>query len=1071
MLFVLLFTWQYSLAQDMTVTGTITSAEDGEPLPGVSVLIKGTSTGTSTDLDGNFRLTVPDRDAVLVTSFIGFETTEIPVGNQSIINIAMQPDLEQLEEVVVVGYGTQVRRDLTGAVSSVKAKDLENFKAAPAFDQALQGLATGVQVSSQGGQPGSPTRVMVRGTNSIFSGTEPLWIIDGMILSNAGGGELGGLARSAGVTGQNPLSTINPNDIESIEVLKDAAATAIYGSRGSNGVIIVTTKSGKKGRGTFDISMNYGVSTVLNGPEDIGFVDGSTWLSLADQSRENAGQAAYDVANIVFDPDNELPFDRSGATNTNWFDEALQNGYFTDINISTSRSTENASYYISGQYREDEGILVGSNLKRYNLRANLDFKPVKGLSLISNMNASFSDNERAPNGGAPGGNANLANPGYNMSMSGALPWLPIFHPTNRSATGEPLLFNPRSGRNLRASLNRDNYINDVNTYRLLGLLAAEYEIPFVDGLKIRTEFGYDLQHTKGLEWAGPGVREDSKYGFDNTVTFWRLNTNGFLTYDKSFGDNHSINLVAGIESTEQASSAINIEAQELFGGGQQIGTPGDPLRLGSSAVGGELRFLGYFGRANYKFMDRYLIGASLRRDAVSIFNEDLRDQVFAAVSAGWIISEENFMSGLDMFDLLKLRGSFGQTGNFSIDALAGFTTYAGWGRYGDVGAGDLLTRIGNQEIQWETTDAYDVGLDFGLFKSRISGSIGYYRQDVFDVLATIRIPQSSGIFSSAPTIWANIGDIRNQGFEFQLQGVVIDKGDFKWNVNANFTTNKNEVIRLDDDNESTVEIYNANGPGTVVREGQQLGYFRLARYAGIHPQGGYELIEELDLDLLAETGERVATGNLIPATRNNMQQHLFDNTDKSGLPTFFGGFTNTFTYKGVELTAQFSFQGGNYIFDEHAYNTSYVIGNNIIRQDIVNNTWTESNPNAEYPEMKWNRRYDVINEDGSVSENQRFDWRRRAQRTDRHLQKGDFLRLRTLQVAYNLPKSIAEKAYMQNIRVFAAANNLLTITGYDGIDPEVVNLGGAQGRNTQQGWVGTQIPQVRTYHFGATLSF
>ncbi|MEM9327326.1 MAG: SusC/RagA family TonB-linked outer membrane protein [Bacteroidota bacterium] len=1051
------------------VSGTVTD-ENGDGLPGATVLEKGSSNGVVTNANGQYNIAVGG-DATLVISFVGMKTIEEAVNGRSIVDVSLVFDTEALEEVVVVGYGTQTKRDVTGAIAQVKSEQLEAFKAAPSFDQALQGLATGVQVSSSSGAPGAPTRVMIRGTGSIFSGTEPLWIIDGMILADMGGRELGGFSRSAGVTPQNPLATLNPNDIESIEVLKDAAATSIYGSRGANGVIIVTTKTGQTGSGTFDLSVNYGISQVLRGPEDLGFVDGQTWLSLADESRANAGLAEFDpnsLLNAARDPNAVL--ERGQIANTNWFDEALRDGYFTDISLSTSRASEKSSYYISGQYREDQGIQVGSNLQRFSLRNNLDFTPVPGLELSSKMNLSYTKNERAPNGGPPGGNSNLANSGYNRSMSGALPIFPIFHPTVTDANGNPILFDPLSGNNLRATLDRDNYINDLRTYRVIGAFNAEYALPFVEGLSIRSEFGYDVNHADNIEWAGRTVREDSKYGFDQAVLHWRLNYNVYAKYAQTFGI-HTISATFGVENTEEAQRIRNIEAQELFGAAQQIGSPGDVTRLTSTVRGGELYFRGYFGRANYKLLDRYIVGVSFRRDAVSIFAEDLRWQNFAAISGAWIISDESFMSALSStIDLLKIRGSFGQTGNYSIDPLAGTTGYATWGRYGDVGAGDLLTRIGNEEILWETTDAVDVGVDFELFDSRLSGSVGYYRQNVSDMLAQVRVPQSSGIFSSNPTIWANIGDMYNQGVEIQLQGVVFDRAGLTWSMSANLTTNRNEVERIN--NSENAELYDPNSSAMVVREGERMGYFRVARLAGIHPEGGYELIQEMDLERFEETGERVPTGNVIPATRNNMQVHLFDETEKSGLPTYFGGFSSNWSYKGIEMLAQFTFQGGNWIYDRQELASTRVIdGQGIISNAIVGNTWTESNPDAEFPQMRWNRRYDIINDDGSISANQRFDWRRTGQVTDRHLQRGDFLRLRTLQIAYTLPRNIAQAAAMKNIRVYVAANNLFTITGYDGIDPEIVNLGTQQARNTTQGWVNIQIPQVRTYNFGATFSF
>ncbi|MEM6378432.1 MAG: TonB-dependent receptor, partial [Bacteroidota bacterium] len=529
---------------------------------------------------------------------------------------------------------------------------------------------------------------------------------------------------------------------------------------------------------------------------------------------------------------------------------------------------------------------------------------------------------------------------------------------------------------------------------------------------------------------------------------------------------HNFNLVFGTESTEQATRSRNIEAQQLFGQAQQVGSPGDVQRVSAFDRGGELYFRGYFGRLNYKLNDRYLLGLSYRRDGSSIFVPDLRWGDFLAVSAGWVLTEESFLQDNEVINFLKLRGSFGQTGNSAISPVATETTYANWGRYGDVGAGDLLSTIGNPSVTWETTDALDIGVDFELYKGRVSGSVGYYQQDVSNMLFQVPVPSSSGIFNSAPTIWDNIGDMQNRGIEIELSTVNIDKQDFSWRSSFNFATNQNEITRLVSDDG---ELYNVRESPLVSRVGDPIGFFRIARFAGIDAEGGYEMIQEMDLEHFDATGERRPTGNIIPATRSNLQTHLFDETEKSGLPTFFGGFSNTFTYKGLSLNALLTFSGGNYIYDIAARSATQVTGARPFREDLVGNYWTPNNTDAEFPGLSWNRRYDIINDDGTVSANQRFDNQRAGQVHDQFLQKGDFIRLRSLGLSYTLPKNVAKKLAMQNIQVGFMANNLFTITGYDGFDPEVVNLGG--NRNLGQGWVGTQLPQLRSYNFNINLSF
>jgi len=1055
--------WEAPTPPDITVSGTVRD-ENGDPLVGATVREKNGLKGDLTDSDGAYRLTLADENATLVFSFVGYGSKEIPVNGRTTIDIALEPSNTSLDEVVVTGYGSQVKRDVTGSISRVEGEQLSAFQA-PSLDQQLQGLAAGVQVSATSGVPGSPVRVMVRGTNSLFSGTEPLWIIDGMILSNQGGGELTGFSRNSSTTPLNPLALLNPNDIESIEVLKDAAATAIYGSRGSNGVIIVTTKTGRTGRGGINVDLSYGITDVLRGPDEIGFVDGPTWLQLADEARLNRGLPVFEPNDILnSDRDSTAFLDRSQIANVNWPDAALRQGEFWDINVSASRSMNKLSYYLSGQYREDESILVSNRLRRVSTRANLDFDPVENLTISTRISLSYTDNQRAPNGGAPGGNSNIARGGYNMSNEGAIPILPVFHPTLTDAGGNPILFDPLSGRNLVATLDRANYINDVETYRALGGIQLEYRLPFVQGLSIRTEWAADIIQTNNIEWGNTVIREDSKYGFDFSSTFQRFNYNLFATYNRAFGD-HSINLVTGVESTEQAERARNIEAQQLFGTAQEIGSPGDIQRV-SAGFGGEVYFRGIFARANYKFKDRYLLGGSFRRDGSSIFAEENRWGNFLAASAGWILSEEGFLRDNSVLTFLKVRGSFGQTGNSAIPNVATQTSYATWGRYGDTGAGDLLSTIGNEAITWETTDSYDIGVEYEILEGRISGSAAYYRQDVRDMLFQVPIPASSGIFSSNPRIWQNIGDMRNSGFEFDINVNVLNRGGWVWNIGGNLTTNDNEVVSLSGEED---EIYNVRSNGLVTEVGEAIGYFRLADYAGIDQEGGYELIYEMDLSRFEETGERVRTGNVIPATRSNLQQHLFDFKDKTGLPTFFGGFNTDVSFRGIELAAIFSFQGGNYIYDIAERGAVMVNGAKQFRQELVGNYWTPDNRNAEFPALSWNDRYDVINEDGTITENERFDNQRSGQVHDKYLYRGDFVRLRSLRLAYNLPQVWVQQLNMSNVRVGVTANNLWTITDFEGYDPEVVDLGG--NRNLGQGWVGVQIPQVKSYNFNLSFSF
>lgn len=1040
--------------------------ESGIPLTGVNIVVKeGAFKGTTTDEHGYYELNLVDTLQTLVYSYIGYQTREVAVQDKPYLDVRLKTQSAMLSEVVVVGYGSQVKEEVIGAISSVKAADLEQVQSSSP-DQQLQAWAAGVMVQSSSGLPGAPVRVLIRGTNSLFSGTEPLWIIDGMILSRQGGGELNGFSRNASTSPLNPLALLNPNDIASIEILKDAAATAVYGSRGANGVIIITTKSGEQGSSSIRLDLSYGITEMLRGPADLGFVDGPSWLAVADQARINSGLSPFDPNSLLDNSrDPSAVLSRFQLGHTDWFDEILRQGGVKEVNVSGQQRNDKWKFYWSGNYRDEQSVLQNDNFERVALRSNVDFQPTSNFIIGSRISLSHAQRERAPNGGEPGGNTNMARGGYWMAQTGSLPFLPIYHPTATTSQGDPILFDPLSGRNLAATFDRNNYINDVSTYRALAGIQLKWDFPWLSGLSLQSDWAADLIQTNNIEWGNTVIREQSAYGFDFSSTFHRFNYNLYATLDRPISKNQDLNLVLGVESTVQAARTRNLEAQGLSGSAKEIGEPSDILRV-SAGVGNERYFRGYFSRLQYKLLDKYLLGLSFRRDGSSIFKEDSRWGNFVAFSGGWILSEEAFMPEIKGLDFLKLKGSFGQTGNSAINALATETTYSGWGRYGDVGAGDILLGIGNDGITWETTDSRDLGVEFSVSEGKVTGNVGYYLQHTSDMLYRVPVPVSTGIFNSAPTIWQNIGDLRNQGWELELEASLNLSKDFSWRTRLNMTTNINKITRLSGE---TNEIYNPQRNALVSRIGDRIGFFRLARFGGIHPEGGYELIEEMNLEHFQATGERLATGRLIPATRENLAKHLFDLPKHSGLPTWFGGFSNTFTYKNWQLFALLSFSGGNYIYDRAERNASYATGPIPFREQILGNTWTPDRTDAEFPALRWDNRYDIILEDGSVQAGQRFDRRSSGHTHDKYLYAGDYLRLRSLSLQYSLPKSWVLPLGLQGIKMGLVANNLLTITGYRGIDPEFVNLEG--NRNLGQGWNGVQLPQVRSYFFNLDVEF
>ena len=500
--------------QTRRVSGNVTSKEDNEGLPGVNVVEKGTSNGTVTNVQGDYSLEVSE-GATIVFSSVGYTSQEIVVGNQSIINITLSPDVQQLEELVVVGYGTQVRREITGSVSSIKGEEITKVPVAT-LDQGLQGMAAGVQVSAASGVPGAPVRVMIRGTNSISSDTEPLYVIDGVIVGNS----LETPIRAVGGTAENPLATINPNDIESIEVLKDAAATAIYGSQGSNGVILVTTKSGKKGTGKFNFNYQTGITSLITHPEDVMMNNGEEWYRLLETARSNSGLPPITLDQFVRDDlygDTEYMPTLTEAEilsgRAQW-DEIINTGNFQDVNFSTSRSFEGGNFFISANYRDEKGVLWndqldnGSRLQRVSTRFNIDLKPFEGLTVGTRTTLSYLNNNRISprGGGGPGGGENSAHPAFGAVVN-APPIYPIFDNENEFG-----LFDPRSGRNLRATMDPSNWRNESFAYRALSSVFVDWQIPWIPGLGVKVEGSADIQQNESISWANTVIREESSYG-------------------------------------------------------------------------------------------------------------------------------------------------------------------------------------------------------------------------------------------------------------------------------------------------------------------------------------------------------------------------------------------------------------------------------------------------------------------------------------------------------------------------------------------------------------------------------
>lgn len=1031
-----------------TVTGRVVDGS-GLALPGVSVIEKGTTNGTVTDLDGDFSLDVASAESVLTFSFVGMVTQEFEVGNRRTFEISLQDDAKSLEEVVVVGYGNQLKREVTGNIATVEGDDLIKVQA-PSFDAALQGRAAGVQVNQASGAPGAPSRILIRGTSSISAGSEPLIVVDGFPLTQ----ELSGQG------GVNSFMSINPADIEEIQILKDAAATAIYGSRGANGVILVTTKSGKQGQSSINFNYSLGVQQPANMVE---LARGQQWLDMVDGAFANDGfTRPWDpvvdgglVSSFVEDPNNYLTREmvENNARNggTDWLDPLWRQGSVEDINISATKGTERSSYFLSLRYQDHKGLMNEQRLRTYGLRANLDFEVAKNFTAGLRSNLNYFENQQGQLGGSneanpDGGRADRGNRGgYGAAIGGAVPVLPVF-------VDDGSYFDPLGGRNPIVANLPANWRDRAENFRNITNLFLEYRP--LEGLSIRAEGAVDTWYTKSTYHASDAIRI-SRYGEVGNTLRNNINLNAYATYSKKINE-HSFTVVGGLERQRRNFFRTDARAENLVSSDFNIGeTAGEDVITLVTGTFPEFRIQSYFARVNYSFKDKYFAMASFRSDGASVFGRENRFGQFPAISGGWIISEEDFASDLGALSFLKLRASFGRTGNADIPNVLE-NQYVTWPRYSD-GSGIVQSVIGVPDIQWEEINTLDASLDYEFFEGRISGTLGFYQQDVNNMLLLNPIPPSQGILLGSSSIWANIGNLRNRGTEISLNTVNINSpSGFVWKSSFNLTLIRDEVMslvpELDQNNLGIVQ------GATITRAGSRLGTYFMAEHAFIDPETGYEFIYEINQDLFNETGIIEKTGETILATPAATQQNRVELEGKSGLPTYFGGFQNTVAYKGLELTVFLSFQGGNYIYDG---NRVAVSGGFNFREDLDGRVWTPENTNAELPRqslLNRTRENEPLAGPGSTS---------------LYLQDGSFVRLRNVQLSYSLPASLISKARIKNARVFVNATNLLTFTGYDGFDPEIARIdGNSQNRNLLQGFVGgNPFPQLRTITGGLSFTF
>ena len=999
--------------QNATITGKVVDPK-GEPLVGVSVLEQGTTNGTVTDMNGRYSIVVQKDSSPLRFSYMGFDNQEIVPGKRRVIDVTLTENSVVIDDVVVIAYGTKKRRDMIGSVSKIKSDEMSLMQGGR-FENSLQGLASGVQVVNDG-MPGSTPQIKIRGIGSIASGSDPLWVVDGIV----GGGS----------------TMVNSNDIESIEVLKDAAATAIYGSRGANGVIIVTTKKGKKGGLKFDVHYEGGITPITN--SDLGLANTKTYFNIMDEARANVGLNPLDPQKDIIEPyysNWTSPITREEAMNTDmdWVDLVTRMGHFHDINVALNQGGENSTTYASVNYRSDESSLKGLSMNAVSARLNSEFK--KGIVTLGTQSFLKFDRKKSTNKWAV--------------VSDKFPWRKVYDPEDPTGYWNPQMADGHP----TATLDNDYQLSTGENFSFRTTLYMDVNLKWIKGLSVRADASYGYGLAQSDYWLSGLITNtgnvDGNQGNKSKKTTKSQQYHAFAKYNREWTD-HGLDIVTGIEANRSYTDNAVVAGKNLSGEFQEPKIIGTMLGNNSAYIGGESYTFSFFNRIDYKFKQRYLLGASFVREGSSKFVKENRFGDFYSVSGGWIISDEAFMRNAGFISLLKLRGSYGETGNQNIPSEVTKNSYSIKSKqYYNNMQNMFLWNIANKAAKWEKNKSIDLGLDYALFNNKVNGSIAYYRRTTSDMLMRVQLPASAGITNSGGnadnnSMWANVGSMYNQGFEFDIN-VTLVKKDFEWNMNYNLTTNMNKVTALDASVDAKGTGIINTRPGAITKKDLALGTYFMAEWAGVDPEKGIGMIYEIDLDRYNKTGETVKTGRLIPATQSNVNKHRIIQEGKTALPKVYMGWTNNFKYKAFDLSFMF-----------------------YLSLDIYENSWKKPGDIAEYPQLRWQDKY---NYDDNGNDKQNVTYIKHDAGHTKYLEKSAYLRLRNLTLGYTLPQRICSKINIDALRVYVSAVNLFTITSFNGYDPEV-RVKNQTGANAQGAvFSGSEMPQTRIFSAGINFKF
>ncbi|RJE74596.1 TonB-dependent receptor [Reichenbachiella sp. MSK19-1] len=1013
-----------AVAQDVKISGKVVEEGSGEPLPGVSILVKGTATGVVTDFDGAYSISVP-ADATLIYSFIGYLKQEVSVNGRSVVDVSLPLDVQALEEVVVVGYGAVQRKEaVTGSVASIGGDEMREVPSANITD-ALQGRLPGVDMTQTSSRPGATMQIRIRGTRSLSASNDPLVVLDGIPFAGS-------------------ISDIDPNSIKSVDILKDASATAIYGSRGANGVILVTTKRGRKGQEAI-VSYNafHGVKTLFS---DYPMMDGPEFATM----RAEAIRTVDELGRGATYPNSSDEFD---DINTDWQDLLYQTGKVMSHDVSVTKGSETGNYSFGLGYYKDEGVVPTNQYSRFSLRAAVDQNVGEYFRFGLTSNNSYGVTE-----------------GNQVGVADALGSSPLSSPYDdqgnlkRASQASQDIYKVWTKESIEDA--QDVWLSETKTFGTYNNIYGEVEAPWVKGLKYRLNLGMNYRNSQGGSFTGIGVTSASDPNAPSSASISSAVTTSWvveniLSYDRTFAEKHSLNILALYSNQQEKYNSSRIVANDLpadhfqyynlgYAEGEIIINPDEQ----NYSVWG-LR--SWMGRLMYAYDNRYMLSATLRSDGSSRLSPGNKWHTYPAVSAGWNIANESFMQGISQINMLKLRVGYGETSNQAIDPYSTLgrlgTRFYNFGDNGDesYSTGYILSELPNTDLGWEYTQTWNFGLDFGLFQGRLNGTVEYYKQHTKDILLSVDLPSTAGVGSFV----SNVGETENKGIELSLSGVIIDNLDgFTWEAGFNLYGNRNELVSLTSGQEENVGNWWFVGqPINVIYDYKRTGLWQEGdEHMDILEPGGNPGMVKVEY-----TGEYNSDGTPVRPIGAEDRQVLNFN------PDWQGGFNTRLSYKGIDLSIVGAFKKGGTVISTLYGTSSYLNLLSGRHNNVDVDYWTPENTDAKYPRPGGLTAGDNPKYGSTLAY---FD--------------ASYLKIRTISLGYNFGGNWLDKAGISKLRVYATAQNpLVMFSPYhkeSGMDPESNSYGDENQAVTTDiqerlPVIGTNAPATRTYLLGINLTF